>query len=166
MQEHRSRIASPLGRLTLVATDRGLRSVSMARDLAAGAADIGSDACDHPVLVQAATQLGEYFARTRTAFDLPLDAAGTPFQQEVWAMLRTIPYGETRSYLAIAVQLGRPTATRAVGAANGRNPIAIITPCHRVIGRDGSLTGFAGGLENKRLLLALEGRSETLALPL
>lgn len=155
MEEHTARIASPIGPLTLVASDRGLRSISMERDAGATPGEV-SGIIDHPLLAQAAGQLAEYFAGTRTAFDLPLDPAGTPFQQQVWAALRAIPYGETRSYLAIARQLGRPTATRAVGAANGRNPIAIVTPCHRVIGSDGSLTGFAGGLDNKRRLLALE----------
>lgn len=154
MEEYTARIASPIGPLTLVASDRGVRSISMER--AGATRDEVSGIIDHPLLAQAAEQLAEYFGGTRTAFELPLDPAGTPFQQQVWAALREIPYGETRSYLAVARQLGRPTAIRAVGAANGRNPIAIVTPCHRVIGSDGSLTGFAGGLDNKRHLLALE----------
>lgn len=106
----------------------------------------------------AAAQLREFFAGERREFDLRLDPAGTPFQQRVWAALRQIPYGETRSYADIAVALGSPTATRAVGAANGRNPIGIVVPCHRVVGANGSLTGYAGGIENKRWLLEHERR--------
>jgi methylated-DNA-[protein]-cysteine S-methyltransferase len=102
-------------------------------------------------------QLSDYFAGTRTHFDLPLDFHGTDFQKSVWAALLTIPFGETRSYAEIARQLGRPTAFRAVGAANGKNPISIVAPCHRVIGTNGALTGFAGGLEGKAFLLELEG---------
>lgn len=101
-------------------------------------------------------QLAEYFAGERTAFHLPLVMDGTPFQQRVWAALREIPYGETRSYGELARRVGRPEAARAVGLANGRNPISVIVPCHRVIGADGSLTGFGGGIERKRTLLALE----------
>ena len=164
MHEYVHEIASPIGLLRLVATNRGLRSLSMTRDGDGTAAAVVASA-DHPVLLRTAWQLCEYFAGERTAFDLPLDAVGTPFQQQVWAALRAIPFGETRSYRAIAEQLGRPTATRAVGAANGRNPIAIVTPCHRVIGSDGTLTGFAGGLENKRRLLALESRGISPMLP-
>jgi methylated-DNA-[protein]-cysteine S-methyltransferase len=101
-------------------------------------------------------QLGEYFEGRRTEFTIPLSPQGTPFQLAVWQALRRIPYGQTRSYAEIAREIGRPTACRAVGAANGRNPISIIVPCHRVIGTDGSLTGFGGGLQTKRLLLELE----------
>lgn len=118
-----------------------------------------------PILREAARQLGEYFAGTRRRFDLALDFAGTEFQRQVWAALLTIPFGETRSYSDIARQIGNPSAVRAVGAANGRNPISIIAPCHRVIGASGSLTGFAGGLPAKQYLLALEGR-QSLALDL
>ena len=103
-------------------------------------------------------QLNEYFAGNREQFELDLDFAGTPFQCKVWQALLTIPFGETRSYSQIATQVGSPKAVRAVGAANGRNPISIVAPCHRVIGASGSLTGFAGGLEAKQLLLTLEGR--------
>ncbi|MGH3745041.1 MAG: methylated-DNA--[protein]-cysteine S-methyltransferase [Mycobacteriales bacterium] len=106
----------------------------------------------------AAEQLGEFFRGERQDFDLLLDPAGTPFQHQVWQALRRIPYGETRSYADIANMLGSPTATRAVGAANGRNPIGIVVPCHRVIGADGSLTGYAGGVPNKRWLLDHERR--------
>lgn len=103
-------------------------------------------------------QLGEYFAGRRRRFELPLAPEGSPFQQRVWAVLQSIPYGETRSYGELARALGRPGASRAVGAANGANPIPIVIPCHRVIGADGSLTGFGGGLEAKKLLLDLEAR--------
>ncbi|HMA45123.1 MAG TPA: methylated-DNA--[protein]-cysteine S-methyltransferase, partial [Gemmatimonadales bacterium] len=102
-------------------------------------------------------QLDDYFARRRAVFDLPLAAAGTPFQQRVWRALRQIPFGATESYAGLARRLGAPAAARAVGAANGQNPIPIIVPCHRVIGADGDLTGFGGGLERKRWLLAHEG---------
>ena len=112
-----------------------------------------------PLLGQAKQQLAEYFAGQRQAFDLPLRMQGTPFQQKVWAALREIPYGETRSYGQIAAQVGNPKASRAVGMANNRNPIAIIVPCHRVIGANGSLTGYAGGLSVKEELLALERRT-------
>jgi len=108
------------------------------------------------VLVTAARQLNTYFTGRLRAFDLPLAPAGTPFQQRVWSALRDIPFGETRSYGQLAKAIGKPSAMRAVGAANGRNPIAIVVPCHRVIGADGSLTGFGGGIERKMFLLSLE----------
>lgn len=105
-----------------------------------------------------ANQLDEYFAGDRVGFDVPLAARGTPFQRRVWEALRGIPYGETTSYAELARRIGQPNAVRAVGAANGRNPIAIVVPCHRVIGADGSLTGYGGGLERKGALLELEAR--------
>jgi methylated-DNA-[protein]-cysteine S-methyltransferase len=111
---------------------------------------------DDARFTETARQLGEYFAGERTAFDLPLRATGTAFEQRVWDELRDIPYGETTSYGAIARRLGHPRAARAVGRANGRNPLAIVVPCHRVIGASGALTGYAGGLDRKRALLALE----------
>jgi methylated-DNA-[protein]-cysteine S-methyltransferase len=111
---------------------------------------------EHPVLRESIRQLTEYFAGTRRAFDLPLEFRGTDFQRKAWSALLTIPYGETRSYLDMARVLGNPAAVRAVGAANGRNPISIIAPCHRVIGAGGDLTGFGGGLEAKAWLLAHE----------
>jgi methylated-DNA-[protein]-cysteine S-methyltransferase len=117
-----------------------------------------ADTPDHPLLVQAEQELADYFAGRRTRFSVPLDMRGTDFQTMVWKALLTIPFGETRSYADIAAQIGRPTATRAVGAANGRNPISIITPCHRVIGAKGTLTGFAGGLAAKEYLLGLESK--------
>ncbi len=111
---------------------------------------------DHPVLAQTARELGEYFEGARTAFDVPLDLQGTPFQRAVWALLREIPYGATTTYGALAEKLGGPTKTRAVGGANGRNPVGIIVPCHRVVGASGALTGFAGGLDAKAYLLQFE----------
>jgi methylated-DNA-[protein]-cysteine S-methyltransferase len=151
---------SPVGKLKLVAGPAGLAAILWENDredrVKLGAM---AEEPDHPVLVEAKRQLDEYFAGTRTHFDLPLDFRGTDFQKSVWAALLTIPAGETRSYADIAAQIGRPSACRAVGAANGKNPISIIAPCHRVIGSDGSLTGFAGGLEGKKFLLELEQRA-------
>ncbi|HYF91763.1 MAG TPA: methylated-DNA--[protein]-cysteine S-methyltransferase [Symbiobacteriaceae bacterium] len=112
-----------------------------------------------PGLEPVARQLAAYFDRTLTEFDLPLDMRGTPFQREVWQALTTIPFGQTRSYGQIAAQIARPKAVRAVGAANGANPVPVIVPCHRVIGSNGTLTGYAGGLELKQRLLELEGRA-------
>jgi methylated-DNA-[protein]-cysteine S-methyltransferase len=111
----------------------------------------------HPVLRETERQLAEYFARQRRAFDLPLAPAGTPFQRRIWAALQEIPYGETRSYSQLAAAVGSPNASRAAGHANGRNPLSIVIPCHRVIGANGTLTGFAGGLGTKATLLELEG---------
>jgi methylated-DNA-[protein]-cysteine S-methyltransferase len=149
---------SPLGRLTLVGSDRGLAAVLWEDDEPSRAGP-GSAVEDtrHPLLLQAQRQLEEYFAGTRRTFTVKLDPSGTQFQNKVWNALRTIPFGETRSYGQIADQIGSRKAVRAVGAANGRNPIPIIVPCHRVIGADGTLTGFAGGLALKARLLALEG---------
>jgi methylated-DNA-[protein]-cysteine S-methyltransferase len=110
----------------------------------------------HPLLTSARTQLEAYFARDLKAFDVPLAPVGTPFQHTVWAALREIPYGETTSYGEIARRIGRPSASRAVGLANGRNPISIVVPCHRVIGSAGALTGYGGGMDRKRTLLDLE----------
>jgi methylated-DNA-[protein]-cysteine S-methyltransferase len=157
-----STLPSPVGRLTLVASDTGLAAVLWENDnpKRVPLAIAGEDA-SHPVLRDAERQLKEYFAGTRTSFDLPLDFHGTDFQKRVWAQLLAIPFGETRSYGEIAQTLGNPGASRAVGAANGRNPISIIAPCHRVIGASGKLTGFAGGLEAKAHLLALEARPVT-----
>lgn len=151
------RMPSPVGELKLVASERGLVAILWEGDdpTRVRLEDAVEDG-DHPVLVHAARELGEYFAGQRRAFTVPLDVRGTDFQRSVWAALLTIPFGETRSYAAIARAVGRPTAFRAVGAANGRNPISIIAPCHRVIGTDGTLTGFAGGLAAKELLLAHE----------
>jgi methylated-DNA-[protein]-cysteine S-methyltransferase len=153
----RTILPSPLGALTLVADDAALVAVLWPDDPPARVRlAVSAQRDDHPVLGAAATQLHEYFAGRRTRFDLPLAPRGTDFQQAVWRALNAIPYGETRSYADIAAAIDRPTAMRAVGAANGRNPISIVTPCHRVIGRSGALTGFAGGLAAKQHLLALE----------
>lgn len=121
---------------------------------------------DDDVFGDAVEQLGAYFAGELTSFDLDLELVGTEFQRRVWEALRTIPYGETRSYGEIALQIGAPGAFRAVGLANGRNPIGIIVPCHRVIGASGALTGYGGGLDRKRALLDLEKSRKQAALPL
>lgn len=159
-------LQSPVGTLTLVARGERLAAVlwEEERENRVRLGELHRDD-QLPILREAARQLGEYFAGTRRCFDLALDFAGTEFQRQVWAALLTIPFGETRSYSDIARQIGNPSAVRAVGAANGRNPISIIAPCHRVIGASGSLTGFAGGLPAKQYLLALEGR-QSLALDL
>ena len=153
-------IMSPVGKLKLVASDTGLAAILWENDredrVRLGAM---TEQPDHPVLAETVRQLGDYFAGNRSHFTVPLDFRGTDFQKSVWGALLTIPFGETRSYAAIAAQIGRPGACRAVGAANGKNPISIIAPCHRVIGTDGSLTGFAGGLEGKKYLLELEQRA-------
>jgi methylated-DNA-[protein]-cysteine S-methyltransferase len=152
------RMASPVGTLTLAATNDGLVAILWENDRP-GRVRLprAAEANGHPVLVEAERQLNEYFAGRRTTFDLKLDLSGTVFQRKVWKALTTIPFGETRSYAEVAQQIGNPTAARAVGAANSRNPVSIVTPCHRVVGSSGALTGFAGGLEVKARLLALEG---------
>ncbi|QJP96285.1 MULTISPECIES: methylated-DNA--[protein]-cysteine S-methyltransferase [Pseudomonas] len=150
-------LPSPVGELKLVANGSRLAAILWENDKP-NRVRLGpmSEAPDNPVLMKTARQLEEYFAGTRDAFDVALDFAGTEFQKKVWAALLTIPFGETRTYSQIAQQIGHPSAVRAVGAANGRNPISIIAPCHRVIGASGQLTGFAGGLEAKERLLTLE----------
>ena len=152
---HYTLIPSPVGTLLLAGRDGNLERLEFCGAQARRPAPewVRCDTAFAPVAVQ----LGEYFAGRRRRFDVPLRPAGTPFQLAVLEALRTIPYGETRSYGDIAQQIGRPRAVRAVGMANGRNPLPIIIPCHRVIGADGSLTGFGGGLKAKRHLLALEG---------
>lgn len=151
---------SPVGPLTLVAGEQGLAAVLWENDdtsrLRMGATIMDAR---HPVLKLAQLQLNEYFAGRRRQFTLKLDPVGTAFQNKVWSALRTIPFGETRSYGQIADQIGNARAVRAVGTANGANPISIIVPCHRVIGANGQLTGYAGGLAIKARLLALEGGS-------
>ena len=149
---------SPVGELTLVASAAGLAAIIWEGD-DTSRVPLGPMAEDpgHPILMEAERQLGEYFAGRRRAFDLPLDFHGTLFQKQVWSALLRIPFGETRTYGQIARELGRPGAMRAVGAANGRNPLSIVAPCHRVVGASGALTGFAGGLAAKARLLALEG---------
>ena len=148
-------MTSPVGRLLLAGTD-ALSLIAFSRGPKSIAPETDWQPSDEPFLSQAAAQLEEYFRGTRRQFDLDLEPTGTPFQLEVLDALANIPYGETRSYGEIAAQIGRPKAVRAVGAANGRNPLPVVLPCHRVIGADGSLTGFGGGLETKRYLLDLE----------
>lgn len=145
---------SPIGELLLVASDTGLQAVWWPDDTRAVPARHRDD--DHPVLVQAVRQLQEYFDGRRREFDLPLDPVGTPFQRTVWEVLRGIPYGQTITYAEQAQRLGDARKARAVGAANGRNPISIVVPCHRVVGSSGALTGFAGGLDTKAWLLEFE----------
>ncbi|GAB3069566.1 methylated-DNA--[protein]-cysteine S-methyltransferase [Pedococcus soli] len=156
-------VPSPIGDLTLIAEDGVLVALHMdrAKHAPGSAAELGER--DDSGFDTATSQLGEYFARERTTFDLPLAPVGNAFEQKVWALLREIPYGQTRSYGDLARALGDVGFSQAVGAANGRNPLGIIVPCHRVIGADGSLVGYAGGLDRKRFLLALEESEETRA---
>src|ERR1700727_2507562 len=150
-------IESPVGQLKLVASDKGLVAILWENDSPRRVRLTDLIANEkHPVLIETERQLREYFAGKRKAFSVALDMRGTRFQQDVWAALLAIPFGETRSYGQLAKQLGNPRASRAVGAANGRNPVSIIVPCHRVIGSSGKLTGFAGGLGTKAHLLGLE----------
>lgn len=153
----RTTFASPVGELQLIASPAGLAAILWEGEDGAriGLRDT-TDAADHPVLIETERQLEAYFAGTRRHFTLPLDFRGTDFQRAVWAALLDIPFGETRSYAEIARAIGRPAAVRAVGGANGRNPISIVAPCHRVVGTNGTLTGFAGGLAAKAYLLDLE----------
>jgi methylated-DNA-[protein]-cysteine S-methyltransferase len=146
--------------LTLVASHDGLAAILWENDRP-GRVRLNLSGADdrHPVLVETEQQLDEYFAGRRKTFSLKLDFAGTQFQRKVWQALLEIPFGQTRSYGEIAKRIGKPAAVRAVGAANGRNPISIVAPCHRVVGATGKLTGFAGGLDAKARLLALEQKS-------
>ena len=148
---------SPVGALKLVAHDQALVAVMWDNEdhKRVRLAEL-TENLQHPMLLKVKQQLEQYFAGQRQQFNLPLDFQGTDFQQQVWRALLTIPYGETRSYKDIALQIGNEKAVRAVGAANGRNPISIIAPCHRVIGSGGALVGFAGGLDKKQILLSLE----------
>ena len=143
---------SPIGPLTIESGPRGLTAISFP-----GRAEPPAAERDDAALAGVVRQLEEYFAGERTTFDVALDLRGTEFQLEVWARLRAIPYGETVSYGEIAAELGRPDRVRAVGSTVGRTPVPIVVPCHRVIGADGSLTGYGGGLDRKRSLLELEG---------
>jgi methylated-DNA-[protein]-cysteine S-methyltransferase len=146
---------TPIGELRLVASDRGLRAVLLPGESPTRIrdADPAVDSPEHPLLRAAVAQLDEYFAGRRTEFDIPLDPVGSPFQQRAWAVLRSIPFGSTMSYGEQARRLGDPHKARAVGAANGKNPISIIVPCHRVVATNGSLTGYAGGVSTKAWLL-------------
>jgi methylated-DNA-[protein]-cysteine S-methyltransferase len=150
-------IESPVGKLKLVASEKGLVAILWEKDRP-NRVRLGEliEGELNPVLVETERQLSEYFAGKRKAFSVALDMRGTRFQRDVWEALLAIPFGETRSYGQLAKQLGNPRAMRAVGAANGRNPVSIIVPCHRVIGSSGKLTGFAGGLDVKARLLSLE----------
>ncbi|WP_425918160.1 methylated-DNA--[protein]-cysteine S-methyltransferase [Acinetobacter sp. TSRC1-2] len=150
-------MASPVGTLKLVAHETALVAVLWENEnpKRVRLAEL-IEQIDHPILLETQKQLTEYFAGKRQQFDLPLDFEGTEFQKKVWQALLSIPFGETRSYRDIAEQIGNVKAVRAVGAANGKNPISIIAPCHRVIGMNGKLVGFAGGLGNKHILLKIE----------
>ncbi|BBF76249.1 methylated-DNA--[protein]-cysteine S-methyltransferase [Acinetobacter ursingii] len=150
-------MASPVGQLKLVANEQALVAILWDNEnpKRVRLAELIEDV-SHPILLNTQQQLIEYFSGQRKVFDILLDFEGTDFQKQVWSALLTIPYGETRSYKQIAQQLGNEKAVRAVGAANGKNPISIIAPCHRVIGAGGALVGFAGGLDKKEILLRLE----------
>ncbi|MFM0095375.1 methylated-DNA--[protein]-cysteine S-methyltransferase [Paraburkholderia nemoris] len=154
---------SPVGELKLVANGNRLAAILWENDKPNRVRlPEMVEADERPILIETERQLNEYFAGARDRFDLELDFQGTDFQKKVWAALLTIPFGETRSYSDIATQIGNINAVRAVGAANGRNPISIVAPCHRVIGASGDLTGFAGGLANKMFLLSLEAGQTSL----
>ena len=159
MTLHVASLDTPIGLLQLFSNGTALTCIDWPHEKVAHAHAVE---LEDAVLIEAKRQLTQYFEGAREQFDIPLEAGGTDFQREVWESLRRIPYGEQRSYGDIARDIGRPKAVRAVGAANGRNPIPIIVPCHRVIGSNGTLTGFAGGLALKRELLALEGAQSEL----
>ena len=160
MTLHQQQLETPIGVLTLVASDVGLTMIRFESEDPTEI-DATLDSSD-PVLRAAAAQLGEYFAGDRREFDLPLDLEGTDFQKEAWLALADVPYGETTIYGEQARAIGRPGAFRAVGAANGQNPVPIVLPCHRIVGADGSLTGFAGGLDTKQRLLVHEQNQQSL----
>jgi len=151
---HTLSISSPVGAMTVVGGERGIRRILWEGDLG-HRVQLGEESRPgrHRLVSQTADELGEYFAGERQSFDVPLDPAGTPFQRSVWEALAGIPYGTTRTYGELARSIGRPDAARAVGAANGCNPISIMIPCHRLVGADGTLVGYAGGLDAKRWLL-------------
>ncbi len=162
---YRTSMTTPIGELVLVASDTGLREIRLPLPSRLRPASGVSEAPDHPVLAAARIQLGEYFAGARTAFDLPTDVDGTAFQHSVWDALCDIPFGSIESYGRLAERVGKPSAARAVGGANGRNPLPIVVPCHRVVGATGALTGYAGpdeaGIAMKRWLLNHEGAKTT-----
>lgn len=157
MTIHTGFVDSPVGRLFVAASDAGLHAIEFPDNRHPVRRGQDWREGEHVLLHAARKQLREYFDGKRRAFDLPLAPRGTDFQCSVWKALARIPYGETVSYAQLAQRVGKPTATRAVGAANGRNPLPIVLPCHRVIGADGGLTGFGGGLPTKQFLLKLEG---------
>ena len=156
---------SPVGKLKLVASANALIAVLWERERPnrVKLAMLQHDP-QQPILIETERQLGEYFAGTRNQFDLPLEPTGTEFQKKVWRALQEIPFGQTRSYLDLAKSIGSAKAVRAVGAANGKNPLSIVVPCHRIVGANGTLTGFAGGLGAKAKLLALEARRSLFSL--
>lgn len=162
MNYYHKKMKSPVGELKLITSDKGLVAI-LWEDDDPERIKIGETIEDNsnPTLLQTERQLAEYFAKTRTDFSLTLDFVGTDFQISVWKALLTIPFGQTRTYGQIAKQIGNPKAVRAVGAAANKNPISIITPCHRVIGGSGKLVGFAGGLENKHCLLRIESARQS-----
>ena len=157
MEKFYTIMPSPVGFLKLVATDKGLEAV-LWEDDDPGRVRLGAmtKSAEHPVLKQAVQEMREYFAGKRKSFDVDVDFVGTDFQKAVWRALLSIPFGETRSYAQVARAVGKPNAVRAVGGAIGRNPLSVVAPCHRVIGSDGSLTGFAGGMATKQYLLTHE----------
>jgi len=159
---HHTTVASPIGDLLLLGNESALTGLHFPPYRWTSAL-IGDLPCDDGPFRAAAEQLGEYFAGDRRVFELPLALDGTAFQRQVWAALQEIPYGKTATYGEIATALGHPSAARAVGMANNRNPIAIIVPCHRVVGRNGALVGYGGGLDRKRMLLELEAGVLTLS---
>lgn len=152
-----ARYDTPLGRVLIARTERGLAGLWFESQKWHPESIDAPERADDELLQEAASQIGDYFAGRRTRFELPLDLHGSPFQRSVWQALCEIESGATRSYGEIARHIGTPQAVRAVGAAVGRNPVSVIVPCHRVVGHQGSLTGYAGGLDRKRALLALEG---------
>jgi methylated-DNA-[protein]-cysteine S-methyltransferase len=156
--EARSIWQSPIGPILIRASRHGVSSVEFVDKSSGATVDKGPSSDDGAgaLIAKAVAQLEEYFARTRTSFDLALELNGTPFQRAVWDCVRQVPYGRTISYRALADAAGRPAAIRAAGAANGANPLSILIPCHRIVGSNGSLTGYAGGLDRKRYLLDLE----------
>ena len=155
IRSHTAIVPSPIGDLLLTGDGRALTGLYMSPHK--GRPEISEQLRDHPFFTDVIAQLGAYFAGERRSFDVALQPAGTPFQQRVWAELSRIPYGETISYAELAKRVGSPNGFRAVGQANGRNPISVIVPCHRVIGANGSLAGYGGGADRKRFLLDLEG---------
>ena len=157
MRYFSKKIKSPVGKLTLVANEQSLIAILWENEKA-GRVKLSptEETKTHPVLMETENQLKEYFKGERTHFTLPLEFLGTDFQKKVWKNLQKIPYGKTYSYSDLAKKIGSPQSSRAVGAANGKNPLSIVCPCHRVIGKSGKLVGFAGGLQNKIFLLGLE----------
>ncbi len=156
-------LESPIGRLRLCCTEEGLTHV-LHTNQQENLPEAWVEQPEHPILAEAIKQLADYFSGTRTDFTLPLAPEGTDFQKAVWQALQTIPYGQTCSYGDIAEQIDRAKAVRAVGTANGSNPLSIFVPCHRVIGKNGTLTGYAGGLTQKKILLDLEAQHTPLTL--